>query len=75
MDLGEIDASTYIRTGAASPGRKQQLVELPVIAIIRERPTQADGAGSFQVSMNGRLTDRAAASDLLLLQAKAESQA
>jgi hypothetical protein len=48
---------------------------LSVIAILRQRPTQAEGGGSFQISMNGRLTDRATASDLLLLQSKAEPQA
>ena len=41
---------------------------------IQVHPRKAGGAGSFQVTVNGRLSDAATAGDLVLVQAEAEPQ-
>jgi hypothetical protein len=57
MNLGEIDARPELLRLAGRARRKQQLIETPVVAIFRQRPTQASGGGALQISMNGRLAD------------------
>ena len=57
MDFGEIDASPNLMRRTIWARRKKQLIELPVIAVLRQRPVQAGSGGSFEVSMNGRLAD------------------
>ena len=52
---------------------KQQLIQALVIDILWERPSQADGGGALQIAMNGGLSDRATAGDLLLFEAELEA--
>src|SRR5258708_1383534 len=74
MDFGEVDASPQLMRRADGARREQQLIQSLVIAIFRQRPTQAGGGGSFEVAMNGRLTDGTTAGDLVLSQTELESQ-
>jgi hypothetical protein len=50
------------------------LLQLPVVDLGRQRPAQTGNLRAFQVSMNGRLCDVAAARDLLLGEPQAEAQ-
>src|SRR5260370_10101536 len=51
------------------------VIEQLVIQIVRQRPTQLRGRGLLQIPMNGRLSDRATAGDLVLVQPQAKPQA
>jgi hypothetical protein len=56
------------------PGGKQLLLQLPVVNLDRQRPAQTRSLSAFQVSMDGRLCDVAAARDLLLGEPQTEAQ-
>jgi hypothetical protein len=74
MDFGQVQSLPRGLAGAAAPHREQQRIEPPVIAIFRQRPTQAGRSGLLQVSMNGRLTDRTTPGDLVLSQTEPKFQ-
>src|SRR5260370_40360843 len=64
-----------MRRRAQRSSGKQKGIEPLVIQIVRQRPTQFRGRGLFQIPMNGRLSDRATAGDLVLVQPQAKPQA
>jgi hypothetical protein len=53
--------------------RKQKFIQPPVIEILRQGPRHFGGRGLFQIPVNGRLTDRATAGDLVLMQAQTKT--
>src|SRR5450432_498320 len=67
MELGEINTRPGLRRRPQWPCRKQQLIQLLFIKIVRQRPTEMSGCRPLQISMNGRLADRATAGDLVLV--------
>ena len=72
VQLAETAVSVAARLGLTVLFR-QQLVEAPVIVLVRQRPGQAGGGGSFQIPVNGRLSDGTASGNFFLAQAQAES--
>src|SRR5206468_10555736 len=63
MDLAELHSRPLRQSRPNRPRRKQKFVQPLVIAIVRQRPTESDRGCSLQISMNGRLTNRATAGD------------
>jgi hypothetical protein len=53
---------------------KEKLVELPVIVFLRQRPLQTRRRSHLQISMNGGLTDRATAGNLVLIETRSKPQ-
>jgi hypothetical protein len=49
-------------------------VESLVLAIVRQWPAEPDRSSSLQISMNGRLTNRATAGDLFLPETEPEPE-
>lgn len=70
MQLGEIQTRPRLLGRPQWPGRKQKFIQLPLVEIVRQGPSQFGGCGLFQIPVNGRLADRATAGDLVLLQAQ-----
>ena len=70
----EIEARPRGTAGVIRPRGKQQFVQPPVVVIVRQRPAQTGGGSSFQIPVNGRLTDGATSGDLVLPQTQTESQ-
>ena len=69
VQTGPRDGRRVIR-----PGRKQQLVESPVVMIFRQWPGQASGFGPFEIPVNGRLADGATSGYLILSEIHSEPQ-
>ena len=57
MELREIDTRTGLRRRPQWPRRKQQLIQLLFIKIVRQGPTEMSGCRPLQISMNGCLAD------------------
>jgi hypothetical protein len=74
MDLAEVHSRPLRRRRPHRPRWKQKFVEPLFVAIVWQWPAEPDRGCSLQISMNGRLTNRATAGDLLLLQAQPESE-
>jgi hypothetical protein len=74
MDLAEVHSRPLRRRRPHRPRWKQKFVEPLVVAIVRQWPAEPNRGRSLQISMNGRLTNRATAGDLLLLQTQPESE-
>jgi len=73
MELGEIQTRPWLRRRPQWPCREQQFLQLPVVDIVRQGPSHFGGRGLFQIPVNGRLTDRTTAGDLVLLQAQTKT--
>src|SRR5579863_6103838 len=66
LNGAEVDSGAFGWERLLGPRRKQKLVQPLVIAVLRQRPTEAGGGGSFQVAMHARLSDCTTAGDLIL---------
>src|SRR5882672_5718479 len=75
VNLNEVWRSPRCQTPTSRLSGEEQFLQPAVVAVFRQRPTQTRRRGSLQISMNGRLTDRATAGDLVLPQTQTEPQA
>jgi hypothetical protein len=74
MDLAEVHSRPLRQRRPNRPCRKKKFVQLLVIAILWQRPAEPDRGRSLQISMNGRLTNRATAGDLFLSETQPEPE-
>jgi hypothetical protein len=72
LQRAEVQTRPRLQRRAQWPGRKQKLIEALVIQIVRQRPVQFRGRRLLQIPMNRRLSDRATAGDLVLVQSQAK---
>ena len=66
---GEVRLGLLVASRHPLPA-EQQLLQLSVVTISRQRPLDAGRLGPFQVVVNAALADRATARDLALSQAQ-----
>ena len=74
VNVGEIQAGARGCRRIHRPRREQQLIEALIVDLVRQWPGQACRGRSFQISVNGRLSDGTAPGNLFLTKAQAESQ-
>jgi hypothetical protein len=74
MDIGEVQIAAFLGMRTRDVFGEKELIEPPVVILVRERPSQACRSGSLQITMNARLSDRTTAGDLVLAQPETESQ-
>jgi hypothetical protein len=73
VNVGEVQAGARRGRWIERSRREQQFIEALVIVLVRQRPGQAGGGGSFQIPVNGRLSDGTASGNFFLAKAQAES--
>jgi hypothetical protein len=74
VDLTEVHSGPLRQRWPHRSRWKQKFVEPLVVAIVRQRPAKPDRRRSLQISMNGRLTNRATPGDLFLPETQPEPE-
>jgi hypothetical protein len=74
MDLAEVHSWPLRRRRPHRSRWKQKFVEPLFVAIVWQWPAEPDRGRSLQISMNGRLTNRATAGNLLLSESQPEPE-